>query len=406
MNWKKIILHVDMNAFFASIEQRDNVALQGKPVAVTNGKYGSCIITCSYEARAFGIKTGMKFSDAKLLCPKIIRKSSNPKKYADTSTRIMNILQNISPDVEIFSVDEAFVDLTNCKKIYRSPLDVACTIKDKIYSDVSLPCSIGISENKSMAKFAAKLKKPDGITILNIKKAKQVLQNYLVTELCGVSKGIQKFLNAHNVYTCGDMERIPISILGNRYGNVGRKIWLMAQGLDYDSLKQENKLPKSFGHGKVTIPGLKDVYLIKKIFRHMCEKVAKRMRINNFESNKYIIGFKTWDGWYARKFQLAYYTNSGSSIYKLAELILPEIDYNVGINQVQVTASNPKTLDQQLDIFNSVIDSKEQKIDNAIDAIHHKFVNVKVGPRKIIRRSKFPDVISPSWRPTGWKRSV
>ena len=406
MNWKKIILHVDMNAFFASIEQRDNVALQGKPVAVTNGKHGSCIITCSYEARAFGIKTGMKFSDAKSLCPQIIRKSSNPKKYADTSTRIMNILQNISPDIEIFSVDEAFVDLTNCKKIYRSPLDVACIIKDKIYSDVCLPCSIGISENKSMAKFAAKLKKPDGITILSIKKAKQVLQNYLVTELCGVSRGIQKFLNSHNVYTCGDMKKIPISILGNRYGNVGRRIWLMAQGLDYDSLKQENKLPKSFGHGKVTVPGLKDAYLIKKIFRHMCEKVAKRMRINNFESNKYIIGFKTWDGWYVRKFQLAYYTNSGSSIYKLAELILPEIDYNVGINQVQVTASNPKTLDLQLDIFNIAIDSKEQKIDNAIDAIHHKFVNVKVGPARLLGEVSSPDVISPSWRPTGWKRSV
>ena len=81
MNWKKIILHVDMNAFFASIEQRDNVALQGKPVAVTNGKYGSCIITCSYEARAFGIKTGMKFSDAKLLCPKIINARRPKRSY-------------------------------------------------------------------------------------------------------------------------------------------------------------------------------------------------------------------------------------------------------------------------------------------------------------------------------------
>ena len=91
---------------------------------------------------------------------------------------------------------------------------------------------------------------------------------------------------------------------------------------------------------------------------------------------------------------------------KLAELILPEIDYNVGINQVQVTASNPKTLDLQLDIFNIAIDSKEQKIDNAIDAIHHKFVNVKVGPARLLGEVSSPDVISPSWRPTGWKRSV
>ena len=406
MNWKKIILHIDMNAFFASIEQRDNIELQGKPVAVTNGKYGSCIITCSYEARAFGIKTGMRFSDARLLCPQIIRKPSNPKKYAKTSTQIMKILQNISPDVEIFSVDEAFIDITNCKKIYRSPLDVACLIKDRIYSSVRLPCSIGISENKSMAKFAAKLKKPDGITVLNIKKAKEVLESCLVTELCGVSKGIQKFLNTHNVYKCGDMKKIPISILGNRYGNVGRKIWLMAQGLDYDSLKKDDKQPKSFGHGKVTIPGLKDVHMIKKIFRHMCEKVAKRMRVNNFESNKYIIGFKTWDGWYVKKFQLAHYTNNGSTIYKLAELIISEVDHSKGINQVQVTASNPKILDEQHDIFGNTLDSKAQKLDNAIDAIHHKFVNVKIGPARLLGEASSPDVISPSWRPNGWKRSV
>tara|TARA_B100000242_G_C43050462_1_gene490762 strand:- start:211 stop:1431 length:1221 start_codon:yes stop_codon:yes gene_type:complete len=406
MNWKKIILHIDMNAFFASIEQRDNIELQGKPVAVTNGKYGSCIITCSYEARAFGIKTGMRFSDARLLCPQIIRKPSNPKKYAKTSTQIMKILQNISPDVEIFSVDEAFIDITNCKKIYRSPLDVACLIKDRIYSSVCLPCSIGISENKSMAKFAAKLRKPDGITVLNIKKAKEVLESCLVTELCGVSKGIQKFLNTHNVYKCGDMKKIPISILGNRYGNVGRKIWLMAQGLDYDSLKKDDKQPKSFGHGKVTIPGLKDVHMIKKIFRHMCEKVAKRMRVNNFESNKYIIGFKTWDGWYVKKFQLAHYTNNGSTIYKLAELIISEVDHSKGINQVQVTASNPKILDEQHDIFGNTLDSKAQKLDNAIDAIHHKFVNVKIGPARLLGEASSPDVISPSWRPNGWKRSV
>ena len=406
MDWKKIIMHVDMNAFFASIEQRDDSELRGRPVAVTNGKHGSCIITCSYEARAFGIKTGMRFSDAKLICPKIIRKPSNPKKYAETSARIMRILQNISPDVEIFSVDEAFVDLTNCKKIYSSPLDVACLIKDRIYSDVCLPCSIGISENKSMAKFAAKLKKPDGITILNTQKAKEVLENYLVTELCGVSKGIQKFLNTHNVYRCGDMKKIPISILGNRYGNVGRRIWLMAQGLDYDSLKQDNKPPKSFGHGKVTIPGLKDVHLIKKIFRHMCEKVAKRMRINNYESNKYVIGFKTWDRWYAKNFQLAYYTNNGSTIYKLAEYIICKVDYNVGINQVQVTASNPKILDLQHNLFDNALDSKEQKLDNALDAIHDKFANVKIGPARLLGEINSPDVISPSWRPNGWKRSV
>ena len=406
MNWKKIIIHVDMNAFFASIEQRDNIELRGKPIAVTNGKHGSCVITCSYEARAFGVKTGMKFSEAKLMCPPLIRKASNPKKYALVSSHIMETLNDISPDIEIFSVDEAFIDISHCAKIYDSPIEVACLIKDKIFENVSLPCSIGISSNKSMAKFAAKLKKPDGITLIEPSKSHLFLDDCLVTELCGVSKGIQKFLNKHNVFFCKDMKRIPISILGNQYGNIGRKIWLMAQGLDYDMLKLDNKPPKSFGHGKVTIPGLKDKYLVKKVFRHMCEKVAKRMRINKFESNKFLIGYKTWNGWNVKKFRLHRFTNNGFDIYRLAENLIYEVDFKTGINQVQVTAINPKPVNLQTDIFASTEISHKHQIDSAVDEINLKYLDTIIGPARLLGEASSPDVISPSWRPKGWKRSV
>tara|TARA_B100000674_G_scaffold75976_1_gene52861 strand:- start:7 stop:1230 length:1224 start_codon:yes stop_codon:yes gene_type:complete len=405
-NWKKVILHVDMNAFFASIEQRDDIELRGKPIAVTNGKHGSCIITCSYEARAFGIKTGMKFSEAKIMCPKLIRKPSNPKKYAAISSQIMEILHNISPDIEIFSVDEAFIDLTHCKKIYNSPIEVACLVKDQIHENINLSCSIGISNNKAMAKFAAKLKKPDGITLIDPAQSCLFLENRLITDLCGVSKGIQKFLNKHNVFFCNDMKKIPISILGNRYGNVGRKIWLMAQGLDYDALKIESKPPQSFGHGKVTIPGLKDVHLIKKIFRHMCEKVAKRMRINAYESDKFFIGYKTWEGWHVRKFQLSYFTNNGSDIYGLAENLICKINLTLGINQVQVTAINPQPINLQVDIFGKKDVFNNRVIDNVIDQINLKYPDSVIGPARLLGKTSSPDVISPSWRPKGWKRSV
>ena len=115
----RIFVHVDMNAFFASIEQRDYPKLLGKPVAVTNGEHGSCIITSSYEARAFGIKTGMRISDGRKICPYLVQRSSRPTVYAATSARIMNILHNITPDIQIYSVDEAFLELTNCMKIYK-----------------------------------------------------------------------------------------------------------------------------------------------------------------------------------------------------------------------------------------------------------------------------------------------
>ena len=211
-NWSKIIMHVDMNAFFASIEQRDFIYLRNKPVAITNGLKGSCIITCSYEARAFGIKTGMRFIDAKKLCPKLIRRSSRPNHYAKISAEIMKVLKNISPDIEIFSVDEAFLDLTRYQKIYFSPFHVAYLIKHIIYNQFGLTCSIGISDNKSTAKFASKLKKPNGITLIKPQDAEKILSNYPVTELCGVAKGVKEFLKYHGVLKCKDMTDKPIGV--------------------------------------------------------------------------------------------------------------------------------------------------------------------------------------------------
>ena len=405
-SWSKIIFHVDMNAFFASIEQRDNNHLSGKPIAVTNGEKGSCIITCSYEARAFGIKTGMSFKEAKNKCSNLIRCPSNPKKYTYASSKIMDILYHISPDIEIFSIDEAFLDLSNCKKIYPSLFDVAYLIKDKIFSDLNLPCSIGIAENKSNAKFAAKMQKPDGITVLPPDKSEEILSNYPIKDLCGVSNGIGSFLNNHGVFVCGDMKNIPISILGTRYGNIGKKIWLMAQGKDIDSMKLRENPPKSFGHGKVTKPNLKDIYEIKKILHHMSNKVAKRLRQNNYESNIFLIGLKIKDYWISHKYKISKYTNHDKDIFKLCLLLVNEfyIQKN-GIYQVQVTAINIKPMNMQKDLF-AVNYDKNTDIDYTIDSINNKFGDLMLRPARLCNKLQTPDVISPSWRPTGHKKSL
>ena len=151
----KIFIHVDMNAFFASIEQRDFPELLGMPVAVTNGNHGSCIITPSYEARAFGIKTGMRLRDGKKICPHLIQRPSGPHIYANISTNIMDILKTITPDIQIYSVDEAFLEVTNCMRIYKDINTIVYKIKDLIYSSENLKCSIGVSYSKSFAKFAS-----------------------------------------------------------------------------------------------------------------------------------------------------------------------------------------------------------------------------------------------------------
>ncbi len=404
-SWSRIIMHVDMNAFFASIEQRDRPCLRGQPVAITNGIKGSCIITCSYEARAFGIKTGMRFVEAKNKCPSLVRCPSDPQKYTRVSSRIMEILYDISPDMEIFSIDEAFLDLTRCKKIYSSPLDAAYLVKDRLFRLLNLPCSIGISTNKSNAKFAAKMKKPDGITVMSPNDSESILSKYSVKDLCGVSNGIQSFLNYHGVFICGDMKNIPISILGDKFGNIGRKIWLMAQGKDIEELKLHIDLPKSLGHGKVTIPNLKDEYDIKKILHLMSEKVARRMRQHGYESNIFLIGVRKKYEWVTKKYKIVNYTNHGRDIFKLCLKLINNNLVKDGIYQVQITATNPRLIGIQSDLF--LEDTSDKScLDFAIDGVNEKFGSLVLQPARLLKKIDSPDVISPSWRPSGYKKSV
>ena len=181
--WKRAIILVDMNAFFASIEQLDFPELQGQPIGITNGWDGTTIITSSYEARAYGVKTGMRVKEAKVLCNDFIQRPSRPKRYTEVSSRIMAGMVEFTPDVEIFSVDEAFLDVTKCQRLLGTPSYIAELVRQKV-ANVSdgLLCSVGVSGDKTTAKYAAKLNKPNGLTIIPPWKAKEILQNVPVTK--------------------------------------------------------------------------------------------------------------------------------------------------------------------------------------------------------------------------------
>ncbi len=403
---QKIFIHVDMNAFFASIEQRDYPELTGKPVAVTNGKHGSCIITSSYEARAFGIKTGMKIRDGRKICPHLVQRESRPKVYTETSARIMDVLQNITPDIQIYSVDEAFLELTHCMKIYKEINHVVYKIKDLIYQRVKLKCSIGISFSKSLAKYASKINKPDGITYITRKNYHEYLDNSSIDTLCGVSKGLKNFLNDHGVYKCSDMKSLPISILANRFGNIGRKIWLMANGNDFEGLTPDPNHPKSLGHGKVLMPDTKSRYLIKKIFLRMSNKLSLRLRKSNYESDVFLIAIKIKAGWIQKKIKLEKPTCNQTDIFNICLFYLNLFDKNTGIFQVQVTALKPRRKNIQIDIFNGK-KNENTALEQTLDNISNKFGPDAIKPARLISdNTDSPDVIAPAWRPSGHRKSV
>ncbi len=406
MEWPRAIALIDMDAFFASIEQRDHPELRNKPVAITNGLQGSCIITCSYEARRFGIKTGMPVYEAKKLCPQLIQRGSRPECYSLISTRIMQALHDITPDIEIYSVDEAFLDLTHCQKLYGDIVSVAQSIQDIVWQASQLTCSVGLSSNKTCAKYAAKLNKPNGFTVIKPDDTKHALRDVPVTELCGINKGIGGFLAKHNVYFCGDIERIPISVLSKRFGHIGRRIWYMCQGEDPAPMQLDVPAPKSMGHGKVLPPNTSDHSIILAYLQHMSERLAARMRRNDLCAKKYRIGFYIIPyGWVADDCRTISLCDDGLLIFERAKHALSTLwTSNFPIRQIQITALDPQPNNCQADLFEQP-SQQRQDLNHTIDCINQRYGELTCMPAQLMRRSKTPNVIAPAWKPSGHRKT-
>jgi DNA polymerase IV len=380
--WERLILLVDMNAFFASVEQMDHPEWKGKPVCITNGSQGTTIITSSYEARAFGVKTGMRLPEAIQLCPTLIRIPSHPERYAEISTKIMAALHDITPDIEVFSVDEAFLDATGVQKLWGSPLQIAQLTKRAVFDASGLLCSVGVSGDKTTAKYAAKLQKPNGLTIIPPWEAEQQLSSAPITALCGINKGIGGFLAQYGVEHCGDMKKIPMSVLSKRFGNLGKRIWLMAQGKDPDPINNYIAPPKSIGHGKVIPPNTKDEKTILTYLHHMSEKVAARLRKHQMVASHFYVGVKNDLGWLNDKPRLSP-TSDGRAIYMASRQVIQSLWSGEGIHQVQVTALNPSELQhQQMDLFAEAVEERHS-INEVVDKINLRYGEFTVAPASI-----------------------
>lgn len=404
-NWSRAIALVDMNAFFASIEQRDFPELQGRPVAVTNGLTGTCCITCSYEARRYGIKTGTHIKVARRLCPDVVQRPARPERYAEVSSAIMAALQTVTPDIEVFSVDEAFLDLTACQAVFGPPEKLARHAQKVVFEVSGLLCSVGVSGDKTTAKYAAKLHKPNGFTVIPPWEARHRLNDVPLTELCGINHGIGGFLAERGIHTCGDMARLPISVLARRFGNPGRRIWLMAQGLDPDPIHTTVPPPKSIGHGKIMPPATRDRTVIETYLLHMAEKVAARLRKHGMEAQMFYIGLLSDDGYVSQKFKTAQPTDDGHAIFALCKTYLTRSWSGWGAHQVQVTALDPRPGNVQDDLF-QFRDERIARLNATMDSINNRYGEFTVAPARLLKRSDMPNVIAPSWKPNGHRQTI
>ena len=406
-HWERAIILVDMNAFFASVEQLDKPEWQGRPIGITNGMRGSCIITCSYEARAHGIRTGMRVKDAKRLCPDFIQVPARPERYAEISTKIMHSLKSITPDLEVFSVDEAFLDVTKVQNIFGPPEVIAKLVQKTVHkASGGALCSVGLSGDKTTAKYAAKQNKPNGLTIIPPWLSEERLRNVPVTELCGIAKGIGLFLARRGVHSCGDMKKIPISVLGQRFGNPGRRIWYMAQGLDPDPIKTAVPPPKSVGHGKVMPPNTTDPEVVNTFLVHMCEKVGGRLRKHELETQRLLIAFRLANGdWIGDKYRTSAPCSDGKIFSSLGKQLLKEQWDGEGVSQIQVTALDPRPAQQQVDMFMRT-DKKRAALLRTVDCANDRYGEFTVAPARLLNRSDMPNVIAPAWKPEGHRQTI
>ncbi len=405
--WSRTIALVDMNAFFCSVEQIDHPEWQGRPIGITNGEQGTCIITCSYESRAYGVHTGMRLKEALRICPDFIRIPARPHRYAEVSANIMDALTGITPDVEVFSVDEAFLDLTHCRHLSGAPpRELARLIKQTVLeASGGVLCSLGMSGDKSTAKYAAKLQKPNGLTLIPPWQAREALADAPVTELCGIGRGIGRFLAERGVERCRDMQRLPIGVLARRFGNLGRRIWLMSQGLDPDPVQTRVPPPKSIGHGKVMPPNTRDRSVIWTFLLHMAEKVAARLRRHHYCCDTFFIGLRGDDGWVGGKFHYHPPTNHGPDIMSLCNDLLRLYWRGEPVHQVQITAVKLQPQSQQQDLF-APDNQRRDSLNLAQDAINRRYGEFTVAPGNLLKRSRMPNVIAPAWKPHGHRETI
>ncbi len=238
----RIILHVDMDSFFASVEVRENPELKGKPVVVgadpKGGKGRGVVSTCSYEARKYGIKSGMPISRAYKLCPTAVFLPVNFPLYIQVSGEVMNILRNYAKKFQQVSIDEAYLDASNIGS-FGVARELALRIKKEIIEKEKLTCSIGIGPNKIVAKIASDYKKPDGLTVVEPSHVKEFLSPLPVRKILGVGKKTEAALKAMGIEKIGQLAECDVQLLLSRFGKWGIYMHELAQGIDESEVREE-----------------------------------------------------------------------------------------------------------------------------------------------------------------------
>lgn len=276
---RRIIFHIDMNSFYASVEMAFNPALKGKPVAIAGNpeERRGVIVTSSYEARAKGVRTTMNVWEAKKLCPELILLKPNFNRYRAASREIFKMMAEVTPLVEPVSIDEGYIDVTDVKEV-GNPVQIAQNLQNRILKELDLPCSIGIAPNKFLAKMASDQQKPLGITILRKRELSTTLWLLPIEEMYGVGEKTAEKLRNIEIHSIGDLAKANVYQLRQLLGIIGERLRNRANGIDNREVDPDAIFDyKSIGNSQTLPHDTTNILEINRLIDELAEKVIARM---------------------------------------------------------------------------------------------------------------------------------
>lgn len=383
---KRVYFHIDVNSAFLSWEAVDRlekgdestVDIRNIPSAIGGdvAKRHGIVLAKSIPAKKYGIVTGESISEALKKCPSLFIAPPNHKLYQKYSEAFIKILEDYSQDIEQFSVDEAFIDVTGTRRLFGEPVALAHTIKDRIRDELGFTVNIGISDVKLLAKMASDFKKPDMIHTLYFEEIEQKMWPLPVEDLFYVGKSTKDKLYTMGIRTIGELANTDKKILVANLKSHGELIWNIANGIDISNLHSKTDKNKGYGNSTTVAVDITESESARIVLLSLCETVAKRLRADKVKGELITVTIKDNNFQsYSHQKQIDYATNSTSDIFEYAMEIFNEMWEGTPIRLLGVSAGKLQTPDQavQLSLFDDDIHIKREACDVAIDKIREKF---------------------------------
>ena len=385
------ILHVDMDAFFASVELVRRPELRGRPVVVAGEGDRGVVAAASYEARFYGVRSAMPSSRARRLCPDLVFLRGDHRLYGEVSSRIMEVFGRYTPLVEPLSLDEAFLDVSGAGRLHGPPEWVASAIRDDLVAEESLTCSVGVAPNKFLAKLASGQAKPkagsggpefgSGVVVVPIDGVEAFLDPLPVQTVWGVGPRTLERLERFGVRTIADLRGLPEETLVASLGRaVGSELWRLARGID-DRRVETDQATKSIGHEETFACDLDDPQEIRRQMVRMVDAVARRVRGAGVAGRTVSVKVRYPDfTTVGRSRTLADPTDLAVEILEAATGLLDSVDTSPGVRLLGVSLSNLQDGSVRQLRFEDVSDPGWRAAEGAVDEIRERFGTAAIGP--------------------------